>query len=155
MSRAGKFDYTDELIVQRIQEMAAQCGGVLTLTDYRRLQREGDPSIPAIVVRRKWSEWVTLAGVKMGRPEGSRTTVEKRYDVDDALEALTRFYLECQQTGMSPTHANYEVWQKGKPNTPCGSTARYRLRERGITWTQAVSLIRQEDELERAGELAS
>lgn len=155
MSRAGKFDYTDEFIVGRIREMAAQSGGVLTITDYRRLQQEGDPSIPAIVVRHKWSEWAAMAGVKMGRPEGAKTTVEKRYDVDDALTAMTLFYADCLTTRMSPTHSNYEEWQKDKPFAPCGSTARYRLRERGITWTQAMALIRQEDADEREAEFAS
>lgn len=155
MSRAGKFDYSDEYIIRRMQEMAQECGGVLTLSDYRRLQAEGDPSVPAIVVRHKWSEWGKLAGIRIGRPESNRTTVEKRYDVDDALVAMTQFFRYSQETGVPMTHANYEIWQKDKPWAPCGSTARYRLRERGITWTQAVALIRQEDEVERAGELAS
>lgn len=149
MSRAGKYDYTDEYIIARIQEMASHSGGVLTLTDYRRLKGPDDPSIPAIVVRRKWSEWVALAGVQMGRPDGARTTVEKRYDVDDALEAMTRFQYECAMNGTSATHANYEIWQRDKLDAPCGSTTRYRLRDRGLTWTQAMALIRQEVEGEQ------
>lgn len=141
MSRAGKYDYSDAYIVERLRELAAQSGGVLTIADYARMKGPDDPSAPTIVVRRKWSEWTELAGIQSGRDVNLRTTVEKRFDFDDSVEALMRFYAHCAENGLRMTHHNYEIWQRDHDDAPCGSTCRYRLRDNGLSWSQAVLLV--------------
>ena len=152
MSRAGNYDYSDEYIIERLQQMAAQRGGTLTLEDYRELRGADDPSVPAIVVRKRWSQWAELAGIRTGRDTSLRPTVEKHFTFDDSLSALARFHAYCVDNGLRMTHHNYEVWQRGYDDVPCGSTCRYRLRDEGLSWSQAVHLMTKAAEYVSDGE---
>lgn len=123
--------FTDEECFEALRAASKKVGknegkkdgeyGVLTMVLYSENSNPEDPKRSTI--QKRFGTWQTacnLAGVPSGEPIPRRVYV-KRWDHDDMVEIVTRFFSEV---GVFGSMRQYQDWARNVPNTPTLATVR-------------------------------
>jgi hypothetical protein len=138
-SRGSRMPFAETFMVSCLQRAAQDLGVTeMSATMYAKWRSElSSPesvlSVPGINLRYSWREACRLAGLGSGKPR--RTGYHRSWTADDALAWVSKYVMECLDTGSVATYSGYDVWQRQHKNAPCGSMVRRIIR---LPWRTIV-----------------
>ena len=133
--------WSNEQILALLRD-ASSGKGTLSISAYRQWRSANTvasrrpPSHTVIAWRfGSWRNAVTIAGLA---DKSSKRVYARRWERDDAMQAVALYVEGILATGQRATFAGYDLWSRERPEYPSGAYVRHLT---GMSWSQVLRSI--------------